>query len=111
MGHRAVPQYPLVLVPGMLGFVSLLGFDYWYGITTALRNQGVDVYPARLSPVHATELRGEQLLLQIADARRRSGAKKVHLIGHSQGALVCRYAAAHRPEWVCLLYTSDAADE
>ena len=56
MGHRAVPQYPLVLVPGMLGFVSLLGFDYWYGITTALRNQGVDVYPARLSPVHALSL-------------------------------------------------------
>ncbi len=100
MGHRAVPRYPLVLVPGMLGFVSLFGFEYWYGITTALRNQGVDVYPARLSPVHATELRGEQLILQIAEARRRSGAEKVHLIGHSQGALVCRYAAAHRPEWI-----------
>lgn len=100
MGHRAVPRYPLVLVPGFLGFVSLLGFEYWYGIVTALRNQGVDVYPARLSPVHATEMRGEQLLLQIAEARRRSGAEKVHLLGHSHGALVCRYAAAHRPEWV-----------
>lgn len=100
MGHRAVPKYPVVLVPGFLGFVSLLGFDYWYGIVTALRNQGVDVYPARLSPVHATELRGDQLLSQIAEARRRSGAEKVHLFGHSQGALVCRYAAAKRPEWV-----------
>ncbi|WP_070880733.1 esterase/lipase family protein [Phytopseudomonas seleniipraecipitans] len=100
MGHRAVPKYPVVLVPGFLGFVSLLGFDYWYGIVTALRNQGVDVYPARLSPVHATELRGDQLLSQIAEARRRSGTEKVHLFGHSQGALVCRYAAAKRPEWV-----------
>ncbi|SDF35290.1 esterase/lipase family protein [Phytopseudomonas seleniipraecipitans] len=100
MGHRAVPKYPVVLVPGFLGFVSLLGFDYWYGIVTALRNQGVDVYPARLSPVHATEFRGDQLLSQIAEARRRSGADKVHLFGHSQGALVCRYAAAKRPEWV-----------
>lgn len=100
MGHRAVPKYPVVLVPGFLGFVSLLGFDYWYGIVKALRNQGVDVYPARLSPVHATELRGDQLLSQIAEARRRSGAEKVHLFGHSQGALVCRYAAAKRPEWV-----------
>ena len=100
MGHRAVPRYPVVLVPGFLGFVSVLGFEYWYGITTALRNQGVEVYPARLSSVHATELRGEQLLLQIAEARRRSGMEKVHLIGHSQGALACRYAAAHRPEWI-----------
>src|SRR5690606_24737035 len=46
------------------------------------------------------ELRGEQLLGQIPRILEVSGADKVNLIGHSQGALSARYAAAQRPEWV-----------
>lgn len=30
-------KYPIVLGHGMLGFDSILGVDYWYGIPTALR--------------------------------------------------------------------------
>ncbi|MGH8447982.1 lipase family alpha/beta hydrolase, partial [Pseudomonas sp.] len=32
--------------------------------------------------------------------RLETGADKVNLIGHSQGSLTARYAAAKRPEWV-----------
>lgn len=94
------PRYPLVLVHGLLGFGHLLGYPYWYGIDSALRRSGVDVHLARISAVHGNRLRGEQLLERLAEIRRLTGATKVHLLGHSQGALTARYAAAVRPEWV-----------
>lgn len=100
MTSSSAPRYPLVLVPGLLGFVSLLGYPYWYGIVSALRRLGAQVFPVLVSSVHSTEVRGEQLLLRIADVLQQTGAEKVHLIGHSQGALTARYAAAVKPEWV-----------
>ena len=83
----STPRYPLVLVPGLLGFVRVLGYPYWYGIVTALRNHGATVFPVLVSAVHSTEVRGEQLLQRIAELREQTGAAKVHLLGHSQGAL------------------------
>ncbi|KPA92583.1 MULTISPECIES: esterase/lipase family protein [Pseudomonas] len=100
MSQELATRYPLVLVPGMLGFVRLLWFPYWYGITPALRAGGATVFPVRVSPLHSNEVRGEQLLSRIEQIRRETGAEKVNLIGHSQGALTARYAAAKRPDWV-----------
>jgi triacylglycerol lipase len=100
MSKSATPRYPLVLVPGLLGFIRLLGYPYWYGIVSALRRQGAQVFPVLLSSVHSSEVRGEQLLERIAQVLQETGADKVHLIGHSQGALSARYAAALKPQWV-----------
>lgn len=36
-------RYPLVLVPGMLGFVRLVLYPYWFGIIKALRRGGATV--------------------------------------------------------------------
>lgn len=93
-------RYPVVLVPGMLGFVSLLGWQYWYGLLDPLRRRGVRVYPVRVSPLNSTEVRGEQLLAEIARIRAETGVERVNLIGHSQGALTARYAASMKPDWV-----------
>ncbi len=98
--EKVGPRYPLVLVPGLLGFISLLGFHYWYGIVEALRRGGARVFPVLVSPINSTEVRGEQLLLRIEQILRETGAQKVNLIGHSHGALTARYAASLRPEWV-----------
>lgn len=100
MSTTAAPRYPLVLVPGLLGFIRLLGYSYWFGIIAALRRQGARVFPVLVSAVHSSEVRGEQLLERIAQILKETGADKVHLIGHSQGALTARYAAALKPEWV-----------
>lgn len=100
MSQSLTTRYPLVLVPGMLGFVRLLWFPYWYGIVPALRAGGAQVFAVQVAPLHASEVRGEQLLTQIERIRRETGADKVNLIGHSQGALTARYAAAVRPDWV-----------
>ncbi|MDP1205952.1 esterase/lipase family protein, partial [Klebsiella pneumoniae] len=78
---------PLVLVPGMLGFVRLGFFPYWYGIVPALRKGGAQAFPVQVAPLDSSEVRGEQLLVQIERIRRETGADKVNLIGHSQGSL------------------------
>ncbi|MFB4391541.1 MULTISPECIES: lipase family alpha/beta hydrolase [unclassified Pseudomonas] len=100
MTQDLATRYPLVLVPGMLGFVRLVLFPYWFGIVPALRRGGAQVFPVQVSPLHSSEVRGEQLLAIIEDICARTGADRVNLIGHSQGALSARYAAALRPQRV-----------
>jgi len=100
MSKPGATRYPLVLVPGMLGFVRLVLYPYWFGIVRALRRGGAQVFPIQVSPLNGTEVRGEQLLQIIQRIRHETGAAKVNLIGHSQGALTARYAAAKRPDWV-----------
>jgi len=93
-------RYPLVLVPGMLGFIRLVLYPYWYGIIKALRRGGATVIAVQVSPLNSTEVRGEQLLARIDEILRETGAQKVNLFGHSQGSLTARYAAAKRPDLV-----------
>ncbi|WP_017937086.1 esterase/lipase family protein [Zestomonas thermotolerans] len=100
MGDEARTRYPLVLVPGLLGFVRLPGYPYWYRIDEALRRAGAQVHPVLVSSLHGSEVRGEQLLAEIERICVQTGADRVNLIGHSQGALTARYAAAVRPQRV-----------
>jgi triacylglycerol lipase len=100
MSQRCATRYPLVLVPGMLGFIRLVLYPYWYGIVEALRRGGAVVVTVKVSPLHSSEVRGEQLLARIEEILRQTGAQKVNLIGHSQGSLTARYAAAKRPDLV-----------
>ncbi|MCO7570417.1 triacylglycerol lipase [Pseudomonas chlororaphis] len=100
MSQELATRYPLVLVPGMLGFVRLLLYPYWYGIIPALRQGGAQVFAIQVSPLNSSEVRGEQLLAQVQQIMAETGAPRVNLIGHSQGALTARYAAAKRPDWV-----------
>ncbi|KJZ64461.1 esterase/lipase family protein [Pseudomonas fluorescens] len=100
MSQGSATRYPLVLVPGMLGFIRLLIYPYWYGIISALRRGGALVFAVQVSPLNSNEVRGEQLLARIEEILRETGAEKVNLIGHSQGSLTARYAAAKRPDWV-----------
>ncbi|QZI70144.1 triacylglycerol lipase [Pseudomonas protegens] len=100
MSQELATRYPLVLVPGMLGFVRLLLYPYWYGIIPALRQGGAQVFAIQVSPLNSSEVRGEQLLAHVQRIMAETGAPRVNLIGHSQGALTARYAAAKRPDWV-----------
>jgi triacylglycerol lipase len=58
------------------------------------------VFAVQVSPLNSSEVRGEQLLARIEEILRESCAEKVNLIGHSQGSLTARYAAAKRPDLV-----------
>ncbi|WP_425915012.1 triacylglycerol lipase [Pseudomonas sp. GWSMS-1] len=93
-------KYPVVLAHGMLGFDSLLGIDYWYGIPGALRRDGASVYITEVSQLNTSEARGEELLAQVEEIVAISGKPKVNLIGHSHGGPTIRYVAAVSPNLI-----------
>jgi triacylglycerol lipase len=84
--------YPVVLVHGMGGFDKLNGLDYFFGVSEDLRQQGVQVYTAELSPYQSTTVRGRELAQRIDQVLAESKACKLNLIAHSQGGLDARYA-------------------
>lgn len=99
-------QYPVVLVHGLSGVSKYVGIvDYWWHIPSDLRNNGATVYVADLSAFGNETLRGEELLQQIRAVMAATGAKKVNLIGHSQGGLSSRYAAAVMPQAIASVTT------
>ncbi len=93
-------KYPILLTHGMLGFDSILGIDYWYGIPAALRRDGAKVYVTEVSQLNTSEARGEELLAQAEEIIAISGQSKVNLLGHSHGGPTIRYVAAVRPDLV-----------
>lgn len=93
-------KYPIVLVHGLFGFDSIIGIDYFYGVSRALTRSGAVVYVAQVSAANSTEERGEQLLAQVEQVLAATGADKVNLIGHSHGGPTTRYVASIAPEYV-----------
>ncbi|MGE3347090.1 MAG: esterase/lipase family protein [Ramlibacter sp.] len=93
-------RYPVVLVHGLFGFDSFLGLDYFYGVPSALRQDGARVFVAQVSAANSTEVRGEQLLAQVKNILAITGASKVNLIGHSHGGPTIRYVAGVAPQLV-----------
>ncbi|MBT2340774.1 MULTISPECIES: esterase/lipase family protein [Pseudomonas] len=100
MQRNATTRFPILLVHGLFGFDRIGGFELFHGIKQALRIAGARVFIPCLSATHSNEARGEQLLAQVERILSGTGATKVNLIGHCQGALAARYAAALTPERV-----------
>ena len=94
-------KYPIVMVAGALAFDNILGgVDYWYGITDKIREAGGEVYVTNLSGAAPIVSRGQELLGDVGEILALTGAEKINLIAHSQGATAARYVAHMRPEWV-----------
>lgn len=93
-------RYPIVLAHGLSGFSEIGPVEYWNGIAEDLRKHGAVVFVSQVSAFNASEVRGEQLLQEVHRVLAMTGAKKVHLIGHSHGSQSCRYVAALRPDLV-----------
>jgi triacylglycerol lipase len=89
----AKTAYPIVLVHGAFGPTNIAGFydAYWYQIPETLARHGAEVYVAALSAGGLQ--RNEELRAQVQRVLDVTGAKKVNLITHSQGALDARYVA------------------
>jgi triacylglycerol lipase len=90
--HR---PYPIVLVHGFSGFHNIGPINYFYGVQDALSKDGHQVYVPVTDPYNSSEIRGAELEAQVNDILLQSGALKVNLICHSQGALDCRLVANH----------------
>jgi triacylglycerol lipase len=92
---------PIVLIPGLIGFKSILGaVEYFSGIPPALEQDGAQVFVVTASQAADSIVRGDQLIPQLDALRASTGAAKFNLIGHSQGAMDARYIAAKRPDLV-----------
>jgi len=94
--NQPAPQrrpYPLVLAHGFFGFRNIGPLTYFYGVQDALSKDGREVYVTQVDPFNSSEVRGAQLKTQVEGILASSGAPKVNLICHSQGALDCRYVA------------------
>lgn len=93
-------KYPIVLAHGMSGFGSIGPIDYWYQMPQTLVVDGAQVYITQVAAFNDETQRGEQLLTQVKKILAITGAKKVNLIGHSQGGLDIRYVAGVAPQLV-----------
>ncbi len=93
-------RYPIVLAHGLFGFNSIGPVEYFYGIPSALRSGGAQVFTTTVSAANSTEVRGEQLLSQVRQIIAATGKGKVNLIGHSHGGPTSRYVASVRPDLV-----------
>lgn len=100
MQRNATTQHPILLVHGLFGFDRIGQFELFHDVKSALRGLGARVFVPHLSATHCNEIRGDQLLTQIERVLQGTGAHKVNLIGHSQGALAARYSAALAPDLV-----------
>jgi triacylglycerol lipase len=107
----AKTKYPIVLVHGLFGFDDIGGVEYFYDIPEALRSEGATVYIDSVSAANSTEVRGEQLLLQVQQILAATGAQKVNLIGHSHGGPTIRYVAAVAPNLVASVTSVDGVNK
>ncbi|MEB0138675.1 MULTISPECIES: triacylglycerol lipase [unclassified Undibacterium] len=98
-GYTAT-RYPIVLVHGLFGFDNIGPVEYFYGIPAALRSDGAQVFITQVAAANSSEVRGEQLLLQVKQILAATGAAKVNLIGHSHGGPTARYVASVRPDLI-----------
>ena len=93
-------RYPIVLVGGAFAFDRAMFVDYWFGISERLREAGADVYVTDLSSGQSNEVRCEELFEDVERILALTGAPKLNLIAHSQGAPAARYVAGVWPEVV-----------
>ncbi|WP_410209555.1 lipase family alpha/beta hydrolase [Aquirhabdus sp.] len=99
----AQTKYPIVLAHGLSGWSSIGGFEYFYGISSDLTENGAQVFDTQVAAAESSYVRGEQLLNQIQEILAITGSKRVNLVGHSQGVLDGRYVAAVIPNQVASL--------
>ncbi len=109
-GTYAATKYPFVMAHGAAGFDKIGPIDYWYGITTDLRNNGAKVYTTSMSAMNSSDVRNEQFLNDFKEIMAISGAAKYNLIGHSHGAHSVRYLAAVMPGKVASVTTVDGVN-
>ena len=104
-----VAPYPIVLAHGFFGFKDFAGIgfiNYFEGVVDHLAAEGeTRVFTPTVDPFNDSTYRGKQLLARVEEIIRQTGAKKVNLIGHSQGGLDARYVAHMRPDLVASVTT------
>ncbi len=90
--ERETTRFPMLWVHGWTGFENIGPLTYFFGVRDHIEPLGFPMSIAVLDPYNSSEVRGEELALQIDDALQDWRARKLDLIGHSQGGIDSRYA-------------------
>jgi triacylglycerol esterase/lipase EstA (alpha/beta hydrolase family) len=88
-------RYPIVFLHGMAGTESFFDLlDYWYDVIPTLTDAGFNVHVASVDPFQPTPVRATQWMGHLDELFATGQARRVNLIGHSQGGLDSRYLAS-----------------
>jgi triacylglycerol lipase len=105
----AEEHYPIVLAHGFFGWSNFAGSDfltYFFHVKDDLAAHGeTQVFTPEVDPFNDSTTRGAQLEARILEILAQTGAKKVNIIGHSQGGLDARVVAHNRPDIVASVTT------
>lgn len=91
---RETTRFPVVLVHGWTGFQSIGPLTYFYNVTNDLESLGYPVEVALLDPYNSSTVRSGQLAEQVSEFLVGQRARKVDLLGHSQGGIDSRAVVA-----------------
>ena len=92
--ERETTRFPVIWVHGWTGFESIGPLTYFFGVRDHLEPLGYPMSIAVLDPYNSSEVRGGQLAAQVDAALAEWRARKVILIGHSQGGIDSRYVVS-----------------
>lgn len=92
--ERETTRFPVLLVHGWTGFEKIGPLTYFYGVAALLDKMGFPHRVAVLDPYNHTKVRAGQLVLQIDETLATWRARKVDLLGHSQGGIDSRCAVS-----------------
>jgi hypothetical protein len=85
------PTYPLCFVPGMSGGSTFL----YETLPSSLLAKGIDFLPFHITFKARIEIRARILTHQLSEQLKINPDFKCHLMAHSLGGLVARYALTH----------------
>ena len=89
-------RYPVILVHGFSGFKDIGPLEYFYKVGDTLAPMGYDIHTAVLTPYNSTEnIRGPELKKYIDEVMKKTHAKKVNIVAHSQGGIDSRFVVSH----------------
>jgi triacylglycerol lipase len=90
-------KYPIIFVHGaFFKDQNMLGINYWWGIPSALQEEGAVVYVAQQDTFNGTIERAREVAKEIGQLFALNPTwKKVNIIAHSQGPLDSRYMVSN----------------
>ncbi len=92
--ERETTRFPIVMVHGWTGFQNIGPLTYFYNVREDLEGLGYSIATPVLDPYNSVDVRGPQLVAFVDATLTTQRARKVNLLGHSQGGIDSRYTAA-----------------
>jgi hypothetical protein len=88
-------RFPLILMHGLFGTNSYLGIlDYWFNVEPAYDELGIEYRVTTSGLLRNSENRADIIAPNLRDILEETGARKLNLLGHSQGGLDARLVSS-----------------